>query len=262
MNLAVHCAQTNLQLYKQLIGEGYSLSDIKRVRDTYGLATRLSSGQFRGCGKTFIAHLVGVASVLTFLRTPVDKIQAGLLHSVYTFGDFGGLPQGFTEKKRDRLRAAVGREVEELVYAFHQLKWDEEDIGKVLRQDSLEFNDLERSVIVMRLAHEIEEHSDWSFLFDNKFDKTEVLRRMSMITEIAERMQEMRLAECARQLVADVQQADPAMHSGNSRYGRVYCLVPESCRLRYTGRRIYRAFTSGASRWLGAVRKMSFGRQP
>jgi (p)ppGpp synthase/HD superfamily hydrolase len=259
--LAIDYAQTNIQLYKQLISEGYSLPDIKRVRDTYQLAATLSSGQFRGCGKTFIAHLVGVASVLAFLRKPVEQIQAGLLHSVYTFGDFGGLPHGFTEKKRDRLRAVVGPEVEKLVHAFHQFKWDEEDIGKVQRQDPRESGGLECSVIVMRLAHEIEEHSDWSFLFDNKFDKIEVLRRMSMITEIAERMQEIQLAEYARQLVADVQQADPTMHSGNCRSGRVYTLVPESCRLRYTGRRIFRTFRSGASGWLGVVRKRCFGRQ-
>lgn len=250
MTFTIHSAQTNIQLYRQLIEEDYSETDMQRVRDTYDLATNLFSGQFRGNGKTFIAHLVGVASVQAAMRRPVEQIQAGLLHSVYTFGDFGGLPPGFTETKRNRLRAIVGQAVEELAHAFHKLKWDEEDISKLLQQEPLSFDDLERAAILMRLSHELEEHSDWSFLFDTKFEKPEVLRRLSMITTIAERMHETRLAEYARRLAADVQQADPAVTSGGCGAGRVYTMLPNSCRLRYTARRIYRALTGAVSRRL------------
>jgi len=180
--------------------------------------------------------------------SPVTQIQAGLLHSIYTFGDFGGVSPGFTEKKRKELRSIVGREVEELVHAFHNLKWDEEDIGKLLRQEKLHCSGVEHSAILIRLAHEIEEHADWSFLFDDKFDKAEVLRRISMITTLAERMHEKQLAEYARRLAEDVQQAEPAMEPGRFRSGRVYTIVPNSCRLRYTPRRVLSTFRRSFSR--------------
>ena len=64
-------AQTNIQLFDQLQHEGYTEDELNVIRDTYALATRLFTGLFRPSGKTFVAHAVGIASILgsnRFLR--------------------------------------------------------------------------------------------------------------------------------------------------------------------------------------------------
>ena len=250
MTSSIHSAQTNVQLYRQLLSDGYSKSDIKRVHAAYELATELFSGQYRGCGKTLIAHLVGVASVQASQGATIEQMQAGLLHSAYRFGDFGSLPSGFHEKKRDRLCAVVGEEVDALIHAFHDLQWEEEDIRQIAHSESLELNVQGRALILMRLAHEIEEHSDWTFLFTSKYDKAEVLRRLSLISAIAERIDCMSLAERARQLLEDVQQADETMDTGSDMPG-VYSVVPESYRLRHTASRLRQMISRYVLQWLG-----------
>jgi hypothetical protein len=250
MTTSIHIAQTNVQLYRQLIEGGYSRSDLMRVHEAYELATELFSGQYRGCGKTLIAHLVGVAGIQASLGLPVEQIQAGLLHSAYLFGDFGSLPGGYHETKRQRLIAVVGEEVAGIIHAFHDLEWEEQDIRRTAETDPSDFNELERALILMRLAHELDEHSDWTFLFTNKYDKPEVLRRLSLITTIAERMDCMPLAGHARQLAEDVQQADPGLDTGSDKPG-VYSVVPESYRLRHTALRLYQMLRNYALQWTG-----------
>ena len=57
-------AQTNIQLFNQLRRDGYSKTDLDLVRDAYELAMVLFSGRFQPSGKSFIAHVVGTASIL------------------------------------------------------------------------------------------------------------------------------------------------------------------------------------------------------
>src|SRR5208282_2979363 len=76
-------AQTNIQLINQLRGESYATSDLRVVVDSYELAALLLTGRFRASGKTFIAHLVGTASILGSLHAPAPLVAAGLLHAVY-----------------------------------------------------------------------------------------------------------------------------------------------------------------------------------
>jgi len=45
---------------------GYDEQEIAAVKNSYELAMTLFTGRFRGSGKTFIAHLVGTASILVF----------------------------------------------------------------------------------------------------------------------------------------------------------------------------------------------------
>ena len=82
-------AQTNIQLVNQLQRDGYHSSEIELVVRSYELAMRVFTGLFRSCEKTFIAHLVGTASILSKHRAPLNVVVAGLLHSAYTVGDFG-----------------------------------------------------------------------------------------------------------------------------------------------------------------------------
>src|SRR5262245_40073116 len=116
-------AQTNLQLYGQLLFEGRREAELRLVHETYELALRLFAAQYRGNGKPFVSHLVGVASILAAHRQPIDTVAAGLLHSVYTFGEFGDGTRQATPRKRNEVRNAVGPAVEELVHQYAVIDW-------------------------------------------------------------------------------------------------------------------------------------------
>src|ERR1700676_5647271 len=96
-----HYAQTNIQLFNQLHRKGYSESDLARVSAAYAFAARVFTGCFRPSGKVFLAHLVGTGSILAELHRPIATIAAGLLHSVYTHGEFGDGARGLSEGKRE-----------------------------------------------------------------------------------------------------------------------------------------------------------------
>jgi (p)ppGpp synthase/HD superfamily hydrolase len=115
-------AQTNIQLFNQMYDSGYDAKQIAVVKKSYELAIILFTGRFRGSGKTFIAHLVGTASIIPSLRLAPNLIAAGLLHAAYDSGDFGNGGQGLAPAKREYVRAAVGDEVEEYIARYTEFR--------------------------------------------------------------------------------------------------------------------------------------------
>lgn len=158
-------AQTNLQLYNQLRVEEYSNDELKLIAQAYQLTLNLFTGQFRSSGKTFIAHLVGTASILASFHVSSKIVAAGLLHAVYSQGDFGGLgKQGISQAKRERVRQAVGRDVEEYVARYTALTWDASQIYKIHSHlEKLEA--IDKDVLLIRLANELEEYLDLGLLY-------------------------------------------------------------------------------------------------
>lgn len=165
-------AQTNIQLLNQLHRAGYSLDELRLVRTAYELAIRLFTGRFRASGKTFIAHLVGTASVLVTLRASAPLVAAGLLHAAYQSGDFGERQPGITDGKRAQLRAAVGdgiaadvaRDVEAYIARYEAFPWG----GKFISDyhgDMAALSRFDREVLLMRLANELEEYLDLGVLY-------------------------------------------------------------------------------------------------
>ena len=111
-------AQTNLQLYKQLIHLGWSNGDLAEIREAYDLARELFAPSYRPSHKSFTAHLVGVASALAAWGEPKEQVIGGLLHSTYLYGDFGDNRRGVTPHKRSLVRKRVGDAVEERIYSY------------------------------------------------------------------------------------------------------------------------------------------------
>jgi (p)ppGpp synthase/HD superfamily hydrolase len=157
-------AQTNLQLYTQLRRAEAGERDLGLVRAGYDLAMHLCPASFRGSGKPLLAHLVGTASILTSIGQSARVVTAGLLHAAYVFGDFGDGRSGIHEPRRERLRQAVGREVEELVARYTRFDWNKNTIPAIRdRVESL--TPIERDVLVIRLANELEDHLDAGVLY-------------------------------------------------------------------------------------------------
>jgi hypothetical protein len=111
-------AQTNIQLFNQLQCQGYTKSELKLVFTTYELAKDLFSGYFIEFGRTQLAHVIGTTSILASLNAPPEVVAAGLIHNVYSTGDFGDGRRGRSEGRRRRIRQAVSDNVEKYVARF------------------------------------------------------------------------------------------------------------------------------------------------
>ena len=182
-------AQTNIQLFNQLHRQGYDSADLEAVVFAYELVIGLMTGRFRASGKTFIAHLVGTASILGSLRVSSKLVAAGLLHAVYLAGDFGDGTQGLSDAKRERVRSVVGEQVEDYVFRYHALPWTDQVIRSV--SDGLEgIAAIERDVVLMRLANELEEFLDLGILYCGEQRRlgTSASHRCRLMVEIARRL--------------------------------------------------------------------------
>ena len=183
-------AQTNIQLYEQLRNEGYSANQIGKIAEAYRLSLELFACVYRPAGKTFIAHLVGTASILASLNASIDIVIAGLLHAAYFNGDFGTGVYGVTEAKRRRLRQIVGSAAEEYVARYSALSWfTEQRIRAVYRRVS-DLNVIDRDVLLIRLANELEELLDFGWLHWSSLEGRRAYRDSSgrVVVWIAERI--------------------------------------------------------------------------
>lgn len=113
-------AQTNIQLYRQLIDAGWHESDLRKVRNAYQLAQELVGNSFRPNGKPFVCHLVGTASVLAHWNQRPAMVLTGLLHAAYLYGDFGDGERRDSPRRRSYVQSIVGGEAEALLQQFMQ----------------------------------------------------------------------------------------------------------------------------------------------
>lgn len=195
-------AQTNLQLYNQLVARGWSPGALADVRRTYELATELFSGQLRPSGKTFVAHLVGTASALAATDARADLVHAGLLHAVYTHGEFGDGRRGATDAKRSTVRATVGPAVEQLVMAYAALGHRSALVDDWMGRAST-LSAPERDLVVLRLANEVDDHADLGMRFaDRGTDASAADAVFARMGDLADEIGEATLADLIRHVSA------------------------------------------------------------
>jgi len=149
-------AATNLQLFNQLLAQGYTQENLTRVRHTYELARLLFSGRIASSGKTQLSHCVRTAGILAFFHTQAHLVAAGLIHNVYGRGDFGDGVYGISEQRRNFLRQTLGQDIEQVAADFANLKWNETTISNFLSGKG----PLTRDIVFLRLADTLEHHLD------------------------------------------------------------------------------------------------------
>jgi (p)ppGpp synthase/HD superfamily hydrolase len=188
-------AQTNIQLYRQLDEWGYAPDDAVAVARAYDLALRLFTCVYRGSGKPFLAHAVGTASILASLRARPPVVAAGLLHAAYTHGEFGNGWRGASPPKRAEVRRAVGEEVEGLVARYTELAWHAGTIAGI-RDNLDDMTSVERDVLLVRLANELEDHLDLGILYVGAAEHRRQYMRthLSLCAEMASRLGTPKLA--------------------------------------------------------------------
>ncbi|WP_009633031.1 DUF6817 domain-containing protein [Synechocystis sp. PCC 7509] len=184
--MKVTYAQSNIQLFNQLISNGYSEPELARVLNAYKLVMNLFTGVFRSSGKTFVAHLVGTASILVDLKASVEVVNAGLLHAAYASGEFGDGSRGINQAKRSQLRDTVGQKVEEYIHTY--TLWPEEDQIPTSATDYVNtLTALEKDVLLIRLANHLEEYLDLGMLYSGHGRQDKYIKDENYISvELAE----------------------------------------------------------------------------
>jgi len=158
-NYSHQYAQTNIQLYNQMLALSYSEADVDRVRQAYELLMQLFGSQYRPNGKPFVNHLIGTASILLTLGVKLTVVNAGLLHAAYSHGHFRHLVPYIPRLKRQRLRRVLGEEVESLIRAYQDLKWTPKTLI-ALTEQAHSMNSDTKNCVLIRLANELEDHLD------------------------------------------------------------------------------------------------------
>ena len=82
-----------------------------------------------------------------------------LLHAAYAVGDFGDGVRGIVPAHRARVRDVIGERAEDLVRAYQEQPWRAADIA-ALRARVSTLDAGERSLLLLRLANELEDHLD------------------------------------------------------------------------------------------------------
>ncbi len=156
-------AQTNLQLYNQLLAQCRPLEELLQAKRGYELAMRLFSGKYRASGKPFLAHLVGTASILAWLEQPIDVVVAGLVHAAFDAGDFSDGQQGVSKSRRVIMTEFLCAEVVELVENYHQSS-RADCLGRLVTPAAtVPFaaeNRTLRNIQLLHVCDTIEEHAD------------------------------------------------------------------------------------------------------
>ncbi|MEO6422958.1 MAG: hypothetical protein ABIR84_09855 [Candidatus Nitrotoga sp.] len=76
--------QTRSGLLDLAIKQGYQAAEIALLSNAYFTAQGFVTGGYRSCGRPFINHLAGTASVLLRYDFRIEVVMAGLLHAAYT----------------------------------------------------------------------------------------------------------------------------------------------------------------------------------
>jgi hypothetical protein len=166
--LLASVARTNVQLYNQVSDQNRPQPELALIRRAYDLSALLYSGAYQADGKPFVTHVVSVASTMALLGQPSALVAAALLHNVYNNADFGDGRRGnVSEKRRDRVREAVGGEVESLICSFSELRI-ERHLDELLPCIN-ELDARKRALLVMDLADLLEKHLDQGVLYFGQY---------------------------------------------------------------------------------------------
>ncbi len=150
-------AQTWPQLLQQLRRQNWTVQEIERVKCCHEVGRRLANGLYRACGKPFVAHLIGTASILAAYGAPPVLVESAVVHAPYDpliARDRGsGAANAFIQR--------VGANVDRVLRNFALRDFrkfpppaSDEDLALYRVDDAC--------ALIMRVANEIEEYLDGS----------------------------------------------------------------------------------------------------
>ncbi|BBJ23501.1 glycosyltransferase [Candidatus Nitrotoga sp. AM1P] len=147
--------QTRSGLLDMAIEHGYQAAELTLLSEAYFTAQALMTGRYRSCGRPFINHLAGTASVLLRYDFRIEVVMAGLLHAAYTHCP--AHPEG-KQAAHDEVCSKLGGEdnkVERLVRGY-TLKGTKSPRNQVRVTDVGRFTIFDAEVQMIALANEID----------------------------------------------------------------------------------------------------------
>ena len=177
---------SNIELYERLRTRGWNDLAIARAQAGYHLAARHLSAKYRPDGRPFISHLVRTAGILLEDGAREPVVLAGLVHSHYTHGDFRNGPEALSTLDRRTLAAALGQDAEALVSAYSAFVWSRRSMRETIEHLKRHRPVHSREVLWIRVANELEEALDRSFVYCTSAKRETSLAKLALTVEIAQ----------------------------------------------------------------------------
>jgi hypothetical protein len=161
--------QTLSGLFELAGSRGYLQTEWNAVEQVYQLAMVLLNGAYRPCGRAFINHLAGTASVLMRYDFNVSVVAASLLHAAYTHcAERADGPQA-TADEIYRLLGGRGSTLERRVraYTFRSERW-----RRILASPSWpsDLSIADAELLAIAAANDVDMHLSGEFRFSGRRD--------------------------------------------------------------------------------------------
>jgi len=177
--------QTRSDLLDLAIERGYRSDELAVIANAYHLAHVLMAGGYRPCGRPFINHLVGAASVLVRYDFRAETVAAGLLHAAYTHSRPHPDGPGAAVKAIAEFLGGERSPIEKTVRAYTRRESDWAVIGK--GTDSVaKLLIVEAEILAIAAANEVDMAFSGEVRYSGRTDAItlEVAQRVAGVSEI------------------------------------------------------------------------------
>jgi GT2 family glycosyltransferase len=160
-------SQTRSDFLDLAAQRGYSTNELAILASGYRLAQALTDGGYRPCGRPFINHLVGVASVLLRYGFKIDMVLAGLLHIFYSHGPLH--PNG-VEAAIEAVSNMLGGKDSPVESRVRTYTLRHDDFGDLLAKPTSELSVLDAEIAILAAANSIDMHLSGEVRYSDRDD--------------------------------------------------------------------------------------------
>lgn len=192
-------AQTRSDLLDQAQRHGCTDHDFRTLSDACVRAQQVMNAGYRPCGRPFLNHLIGTASVMIRYGFRIHVVAAAMLHAAYTHCPpvQGGAVAAIAQV--EGLLGGRGSPVERLVHDYTLREFEPitagiDEVGAMSTHDA--------ELLMMVAANEIEMHLSGEIRYSGRTDALDA-RKLALIDQVAARLGVVGLAETLRRQIAE-----------------------------------------------------------
>ena len=203
-------AQTRSDLLDLARQHDYTGGDLRSLSDACARAQLIMNAGYRPCGRPFLNHLIGTASVLVRYGFRIDVVVAGLLHAAYTHCPPIQAGPAAAVAQIEAMLGGRDSAVERLVHDY-SLRESQRAAIAVDRIGELTTHEAELWMLVA--ANELDMHLSGEIRYSGRTDAIQA-QLLDGIDAVAARIGATGLAASLRRCVADAAPADPDWQTG------------------------------------------------